>query len=640
MVAGGRLAQYSISLHEFLGDGFSKISIVTSALLATISLFYVYALGSHLPIVVYYFLTRFTYIKPFSEYITTRYFDSMIIGGFTLLWLALSLNGKFTKIFVTSIFGIIFTVAMTANLTNLISVVELSTLPLVILILFCQRGARSLRGKKVVRNHQLNLTLNYLALIAIFLGIYSIAISLSVILASQEFSVENVFTSKRIPVDNYGYEVFVLFSTLSPILLIVIFFGLPIKVLGKAILQKIPRSTRKNWSQTTELESSDEPRKKRLRVTYLLLFSLLSVSLALIPQVSTVNKDNQQIGSDSDEYVQLINILYQTKDPQDFFKTVFFDLMRGDRPLSLIILYLFTVIVNTPILDALEFAPVILGPALVLVVYFFTRELTGNETASLFAASLTGLGYFQISTGIYAGFYANWIALIVGYLSLIFFFKFLRTPGKRSGLIFFGLFLAMMFSHAYTWTVFTIVVIIFLVISIGIKLYPRKNTILLLLLVVSCIVIDVVKTMMVESFRASGGIELTISLAQRTLELKGLGSIWDTLVVATQHHFGGIFSNFVILSLVIYWLVRSNLRTDFNLFVMVFLTIGIPPLFLGDWIVQSRVFYNIPFQIPAAIGMTYVSRQKNGLKILLPIYVWLVAISIWTVSNFYKVSPS
>jgi hypothetical protein len=68
--------------------------------------------------------------------------------------------------------------------------------------------------------------------------------------------------------------------------------------------------------------------------------------------------------------------------------------------------------------------------------------------------------------------------------------------------------------------------------------------------------------------------------------------------------------------------------------------IGIPSLFLGDWIVQSRVFYNIPFQIPAAIALTYLSTQRYALRLFAPIYVWLVAISLWTVSNFYEVLPS
>jgi hypothetical protein len=65
--------------------------------------------------------------------------------------------------------------------------------------------------------------------------------------------------------------------------------------------------------------------------------------------------------------------------------------------------------------------------------------------------------------------------------------------------------------------------------------------------------------------------------------------------------------------------------------------------FFSDWILQTRVFYNIPFpfQIPAASGLYYIIKQHptKGLMILLPICIWLIAVSIVDVSNFYRVIP-
>jgi hypothetical protein len=176
----------------------------------------------------------------------------------------------------------------------------------------------------------------------------------------------------------------------------------------------------------------------------------------------------------------------------------------------------------------------------------------------------------------------------------------------------------------------------FLVISLFLNLYPRGKAILLLLAIVSSIIFDLVKTTLLPV----GAIKATLKLAESKVAFNDLGTVWDTLVDATQHHYGGIFCNIIILGLVIYWLARSNLRKDYNIFITVFLIIGIPPLFLGDWVVQSRVFYNIPFQIPAAIALTYISRRESSAKILLTVYVWLIAVSIWTVSNFYEATPS
>lgn len=183
---------------------------------------------------------------------------------------------------------------------------------------------------------------------------------------------------------------------------------------------------RKWWLQNCELSLAVEaPRKMRSRKTspaYISFFVILSISLALIPHLSTLNKDNQQIGSDSETYVKWMIQLQQSKNLQSFLKSAFIDLTGGDRPLTLIFLFVLTAIITSPTLDTIEYLPVILGPPLVLVVYFLTRELTSDETASIFAAFLTGLGYFQISIGIYAGLYANWIALLIGYSSLIFSF--------------------------------------------------------------------------------------------------------------------------------------------------------------------------------------------------------------------------
>ena len=50
--------------------------------------------------------------------------------------------------------------------------------------------------------------------------------------------------------------------------------------------------------------------------------------------------------------------------------------------------YFFTVVKITPVPDpayVIDYMPVILGPALVLVIYLLTREMTSNDTISILA---------------------------------------------------------------------------------------------------------------------------------------------------------------------------------------------------------------------------------------------------------------
>ena len=573
MASGSKLAHYSVGLQEFLGRGVDKISIASSAILASISLFYVFSLGSYIQAIEYYFLLRVSYIRPSYDNIFSRYYDSVVISSLTVVWLILALKGKRARIFVSSVFGVLLAIGVATNQPGLMTFLELATLPLIVIILLCQTRHPKNKGRRRQQQHQrkefvlnfsLRLTLNYLAVIAIILGVYSILLSLSMIFIPQNISIDKILATNHFPIDNNGYEIFIFFSALSPLLLIVIFFCLPIKLLIKTFSKSILKVGRIWWSQSDELTLSKKLVRKKWRIFCLLLLVLFSISLALIPQLSAVNRDNQQIGSDSASYEEWITSLRQATTLQKFFDTALSQLgLQGDRPLALIFLFLLTSVVDAPVLDTIEYLPVILGPALVLVVYFLTRELTLNETASLFAASLTGLGYFQVSMGIYAGFYANWIALLLGYTSLIFFFRFLRKSTKISPLIFFILLLATLFSHALTWSILSIVMGIFLIVSLLCNTFPRKKIVLLLVLIGSTIVIDVIKTISLEPIGSAGGVELTLSLAQAKIGLKDLGSMWSILVDATQEHFGGIFCNFIVLGLVIYWSIRSNLRTDY-----------------------------------------------------------------------------
>ena len=101
--------------------------------------------------------------------------------------------------------------------------------------------------------------------------------------------------------------------------------------------------------------------------------------------------------------------------------------------------------------EVIEHFPLILGPGLVLALYFLTLELTRNEKIALIAAFL-GAVSFHTLVGIYAGFYANWLALIVGYISIVFLFRYLRS-GRPSDIVIFSILLiGVLFLHVYTWT--------------------------------------------------------------------------------------------------------------------------------------------------------------------------------------------
>jgi hypothetical protein len=330
--------------------------------------------------------------------------------------------------------------------------------------------------------------------------------------------------------------------------------------------------------------------------------------------------------------------LIQSNNIQEFIQEAFVIQQHGDRPLAFIFLFIIVKILNVDPSYIIDYVPVILGPALVLVVYFLTRELSSNnDTTSLLASFLTAVSFHTL-IGIYAGFYANWFALIIGYLSFVFLIRFLRASNRLNFAIYSALIIILLFSHVYTWSIMVIVTGIFLAVMFKLRYYSKKNIILLFLVILSSVVIDVARMTITGSV---SGIEQQIEIASLTeVGLKQFALRWSNLIDTTQNYHGGQFSNFIILMLVLYWLFRSNLREPSTILLIIFQSIGIMPLFFGDWLVQSRVLYNIPFQIPAAFGLAYIKKEVNGTIILLPICIWLIAISIRAVSNFYLVLPS
>jgi hypothetical protein len=617
-------------LARALGKDASNISIISSSVLALISFFYIYTVGSYFKISTYILENRVIYIRLFDNYIINKNVDHIIIFIGVILWLSLTLRGK-TRFLASAIYGGLTIIAILFSLDILLDFIILISIPLLIALLIYNK----LSSKMILQNIHTNLAVNYLAIIGIAVGIVSLLISLAPL-----FSISNT----TIPIPNYAYEIISLASSFSPVLLFLLIMCFPVKLLMKDFMTGILKIKSNNIFNSLLF---NDRLKSRTKIIYISLFMLLSIIIILIPYQPPINKDNQQIGVDADRYAEWINQLGHSNDVHEFVRQAFVMQSAGDRPLALIFLFIIVKIVNANIfytfdfyaIDfyAIELVSLVLGPALVLVIYLLTRELTSNDITSLMASFLTAISFHTL-IGIYSGFYANWLALIIGYLSFVFLIRFLKKPSKINLIVYSTLIVLLLFSHIYTWTLLVTVMGIFLVVLLKFNYYSKKSIILLLLVVLSSVVID---TARIAVTGKPGGIERDIYTARVAgAGLEQFKERWSNLIDVTQIHLGGQFSNFIIIILGLYWLFRSNLSEPSNILIVIFLSVGIVPLFFGDWILQTRIFYNIPFQIPAAIALTYIKKQINGAMILLPICIWLIAMSIRAVSNFYLTSPS
>jgi hypothetical protein len=171
------------------------------------------------------------------------------------------------------------------------------------------------------------------------------------------------------------------------------------------------------------------------------------------------------------------------------------------------------------------------------------------------------------------------------------------------------------------------------------KYYERRNVLVLLIALSSSVFIDILRTVLTGAY-SGVGYDLSPPLGSIVqLGPEQFSTRWTSIMDTTLSYLGSLLGNSIIYALGLYWIIRSKINEPTSTFLLVFLSVGIIPLFLGNWFAQARVFYDIPFQIPAAIALTYLFQRRNGFLILIAFGIWLVALAIRAVSNFYFIPP-
>ena len=184
--------------------------------------------------------------------------------------------------------------------------------------------------------------------------------------------------------------------------------------------------------------------------------------------------------------------------------------------------------------------------------------------------------------------------------------------------------------HAPTWTILSIVTLIFLTALLKLKT-EKKSIIYLFLAMLPSIFIDIARLLLIKS---SGVLQDITFANNQGAGLQNTIAIWDNLTATSQIYLAGQFGNSIILVLVLYWLFRLNTKEKYNLLIPIFFTLLIFPFLFGERVIQARVMYDIPFQIPAAIALMHL-RKYYGNVIIFTICSWLFIIAIRTISNFY-----
>jgi hypothetical protein len=666
-------------LSKDLGYGMPISSIISSVSFIVCLFFYLYIIGSFFKVTVYPLIDRVVTYILFQGHVINEYVDNITAIVAAILWLLFSLNNRTIRYSLSIAYGGIGIILAVVSPDNIIfDIIALLSMPLIIGVslyyyyYYHHHRHYKQQKKKNILNFNAKLTLRYISLAVIAMSAIGIVVPVSAV-----FLTPNLDSSAGRTALSASFQaspqatLFLLLSSFSTIYILLLVSCLGVKALFKVGLRRLKLDIKEeeedisqNLTEHDDHYYEQNKLKTQTKIAVLLLAIVLSVVLMLIPQHPLVNKDNQNIGVDTTYYVYWIGELSRSKNAFDLiYQSFVVQGQDGDRPLSLLFLFfVYQVAGNTNLSDVIEHFPLILGPGIVLALYFLTLELTRNAKIALIAAFFAAVSVHTL-VGIYAGFYANWLGLIVGYISIVFLFRYLRTGHRSDIVVFSTLLIGVLFIHVYTWTILAAVAGIFLLVMLLVGIWDkkkkkrnkdynnnnnissgsnsnnnpfanRKRITWLLIAVLVSVGVDITKVLLTDS---SGGLVQDIELAQTNLGIEQFNTRFDTLDLTMHGSLGGIFSNFIILILGLFWVLKSNIREPSTIFLMIFFSLGLIPLNIGGWILQARVLYDMPFEIPAAIALYYISRRSESILVTLAACTWLVAVSLITVMNYYFV---
>ena len=110
--------------------------LISSALIVLVSFFYVFSVGTSLDVGIFPLEDGSINYKSFNTFVFDQFIDSLLISIFTIVWFATALLGK-AKTISLLIYGALTLAAFATNISALVYLTTLISLPVIILILIC-----------------------------------------------------------------------------------------------------------------------------------------------------------------------------------------------------------------------------------------------------------------------------------------------------------------------------------------------------------------------------------------------------------------------------------------------------------------------------------------------------------------------
>ena len=331
----------------------------------------------------------------------------------------------------------------------------------------------------------------------------------------------------------------------------------------------------------------------------------MGVLLGLVPYRPQLNPAMTPVGVDAHYYIEWVNQMLQ-RSPEGAFSFAMGNASFGSRPLLLLPIYLAVASGVITTVRAVEFLPAVLGPLLALSTFLFVREGKQSERMAGVASLFSVFG-FNATVGMWAGSYANWLALAEAYLFLALLVGFFRTASTSKYVILTVLSLSLLLTFPWIWTMVLTVAAIFVV---SVWRDVRKTILVkpLLLLLAIGIVVDVSKSLLFGGLVAAQDVSSSLSGSNVSQSL----GFWPNIASALFAYFDGLLGNAILLGFSLVAMVYIGFRDKFERLLTSWIVIVslLLPLYGGGG--QARFIYDLPFPILTTIGLLIVIRPLGN----------------------------
>jgi len=324
------------------------------------------------------------------------------------------------------------------------------------------------------------------------------------------------------------------------------------------------------------------------------------------------------VGIDSPLYLGWIGQMLARPLPQAL-QYSFVEGLEGSRPLLLVLLYSVASAGISPS-QILEYLPMVLAPLLSLSTYIFVRYGHGSSSLAGLTVIFSSVSFYT-TVGLWGGYYANWLALILVYFFLTSLLVFSRSSSKVKYGTMYALSVALFLTHPWTWVLIAAVCLVF-----SVTLWKETRNLVHLKsitgIIATGIILDLAKSW------AFSSRSVAADVATKAPNAGVLLSFWNNLVDGLLLTHGGLLANWIILGLGLLGVLVLRFKDWFERLLL--LWVGVPSIafVLLDSYHQARIVYDLPIPLLVSIAVVSLLPRIGSRNIRWPGLVLLLLVSV------------